>query len=94
MAQGCPALGSDPLYYLYDDESRLIFNRIYRGWGPFWHRSDLVQLTVTVRERSETQLGVRASAQYYLRAVENPEPYQKLFRTLEQAMFVEARLLR
>jgi hypothetical protein len=89
-----PMLGSDPLYYLYDDESLLIFNRIYRSWGPFWHRSDLVRLTVTVRERSETQLVVRASAQYYLRAVEDPEPYQKFFRTLEQAMFVEARLLR
>ena len=31
----------------------------------------------------------RTSAQYYMRAVENPEPYQSFFRTLEQAMFAE-----
>ncbi len=89
-----PGLVQDPYYHLYDDESLLIFTRTYRTWGPFWHRSDLVRLTVTVRSRNETQLVVRASAQYYLRPVENPEPYQKFFRTLEQALFVEAHLLR
>jgi hypothetical protein len=34
---------------------------------------------------------VRASAQYYLRAVEDPEPYQKFFRTLEQALFLQGK---
>lgn len=88
-----PALRRDPLYHLYDDEALLIFTRVYRTWGPFWHRSDLVRLTVTVRERNGTQLVVRASAQYYLRAVADAEPYQKFFRTLQQAMFVEGRMV-
>jgi hypothetical protein len=43
-----------------------------------------------VRKRDESQLVIRASAQYYLRAVEDPIPYQKFFRTLEQALFLQA----
>lgn len=88
-----PKLGYDPFYHLYDDESLLVFTKTYRTWGPFWHRSDLVRLTVTVRSRSEQQAVVRASAQFYLRAVEDPVPYQKFFRTLEQALFVEGQLI-
>ena len=84
-----PSIGTDPFYHLYDDHSLLIFTRSYHTWGPFWHRSDLVRLTVTVRKRNETQLVVRASAQYYLRAVEDPVPYQKFFRTLEQTLFLQ-----
>jgi hypothetical protein len=87
-----PQLAYDPLYHLYDDQSLLIFAKSYRTWGPFYHRSDLVRLTVTVRSREETQLVVRASAQFYLRSVEDPVPYQKFFRTLEQALFVEGQL--
>ncbi len=33
---------------------------------------------------------VRASAPYYLRAIESPEPYQQFFRTLEQVLFIQA----
>lgn len=80
----------DPSYYVYRDDGLLILTRHFRSWGPFYHRSDLVRLTVTVRPRGEGQLVVRASAQYYLRAVETPEPYQQFFRTLEQALFVQA----
>jgi hypothetical protein len=87
-----PKMGYDPFYHIYDDESLLVFSRTYRTWGPFWHRSDLVRLTVTVRSRNETQLIVRASAQHYLRAVEDPDTYQRFFRTLEQALFVERQL--
>jgi hypothetical protein len=83
----------DPSYHLYDDKSLLLFTRTYRSWGPFHHRSDLVRLTVTVRRRNDTQSVVRASAQFYLRAVEDPEPYQKLFRALEQALFLQAQLV-
>ena len=88
-----PSIGMDPYYHLYDDHSLLIFTKSYHTWGPFWHRSDLVRLTVTVRKRNETQLVVRASAQYYLRAVEDPAPYQKFFRTLEQALFLQGQLV-
>ncbi len=87
-------VGFDPNYWLYNDESLLIFTKTYRTWGPFYYRNNLVRLTVTVRSRNETQLVVRASAQYYMRAVENPEPYQRFFRTLEQAVFAERELAR
>ncbi len=87
-------IGFDPNYFLYNDESLLIFTKTYRTWGPFYYRDNLVRLTVTVRSRNETQLVVRASVQYYMRAVENPEPYQSFFRTLEQTVFVERELAR
>lgn len=78
-----------PFYTLYDDQSLLIFSRNYHDWGPFWHRDDLVRLTVTVRKRSGTQSVVRASVQYYLQAVENPEPYRRFFQELEKALVLE-----
>ena len=87
-------LGFDPSYFLYNDESLLIFTKTYRTWGPFYYRDNLERLTVTVRSRNETQLIVRASAQYYMRAVENPKPYQGFFRTLEQAVFADRELAR
>ena len=87
-----PTLGVDPSYFLYDEESLVVFTKAYRTWGPFWHRSDLVRLTVTVRERNESQLIVRASMQFYLRPIEAPEPYQKFFGTLEQTLFLERNL--
>jgi len=46
-----------------------------------------------VRSREKTQLVVRASAQFYLRGVEDPVPYQKFFRALEQALFVQGQLI-
>lgn len=82
--------GTDHSYHLYNDQRLLIFTKAYRSWGPFLHRSDLVRLTVSVRQRNETQLVVRASAQFYLRAIEDPVPYQQFFRALEQALFLEA----
>jgi hypothetical protein len=81
---------SDPSYYMYRDDGLLILTKQYRTWGPFYHRSDLVRLTATIRPRGETQVVVRASAQYYLGAVEDPTPYQRFFRTLEQALFLQA----
>jgi hypothetical protein len=76
-------------YLLYDEESLVVFQKSYRTWGPFERRSDLVRLTVTVRDRNELQLIVRASAQFYLRPVEDPESYQAFYATLEQALFTE-----
>ena len=49
-----------------------------------------LRMTVTVRLRGETQLLVRASAQFKLEAVEDPEPYQQFFVALEKAMFLTA----
>ena len=49
-----------------------------------------VRMTVSVRPRGTAQLLVRASAQYNLRAIEEPEPYQQFFNALGKAMFLAA----
>ncbi len=45
-------------------------------------------ITVTVRPRGETQLLVRANAQYKQKAVENPLVYQNFFTVLEKSIFL------
>lgn len=47
-----------------------------------------VRMTVSVRPRGETQLIVRANAQYNLEPVTDPEPYRTFFTALEKAMFL------
>lgn len=84
-----PADSELPTYLLYDEEALVVLNRSYRTWGPFQRRSDLVRLTVTVRPRNESQLIVRASAQYYLRPVEEPEAYQQFYAALEKSLLTE-----
>lgn len=49
-----------------------------------------LRMTATVRPRGSSQLLVRANAQYNLRAVEDPEPYQNFFVALEKALFLTA----
>lgn len=49
-----------------------------------------LRMTVTVRPRGETQLLVRANAQYNLTAVEDPEIYQDFFTSLGKSMFLTA----
>lgn len=49
-----------------------------------------LRMTVTVRPRGETQLLVRANAQYELKPVEDPLPYQQFFTALEKSMFLAA----
>jgi hypothetical protein len=49
-----------------------------------------LKMTVIVRPRGTTQLLVRANAQYGLRAVEDPQPYQQFFDALGKAMFLAA----
>ena len=80
----------DPAYFLYRPDTLLFLTRNYRSWGRFHHRSDLVRITLSVRNRNNSQLIVRANAQFYLRAVEDPVPYQQFFRALEQAVFLES----
>jgi hypothetical protein len=83
----------DPSYHLYQTNSLLLFTPTWRSWGPFKHRNNLVRVTVTVRERNEIQSVVRVSAQFHLTAIEDPEPYRRFFRALEQSMFLEAHVL-
>ena len=49
-----------------------------------------LKMTVTVRPRGATQLLVRANAQFNLKAVEDPVPYQDFFAALGKAMFLTA----
>lgn len=81
--------GTDPSYLLYRPDTLLLLTRNFNTWGPFQHRSNLVRFTATIRTRGESQLAVRASAQFYLQAVEEPGPYQQFFRALEQALFLQ-----
>jgi hypothetical protein len=81
-----------PTYYLYETDKLLIFNTNFRSWGPFNYRNDLTRMTVTVRPKEKTRLLVRASVQYNIRAVEDPEMYQKFFKTLSQSLFLAAEM--
>ncbi len=49
-----------------------------------------LRMTVTVRPRGQTQLLVRANAQYKLKAVNDPVIYQDFFVSLEKSMFLTA----
>jgi len=49
-----------------------------------------LRITVTVKPFGENQLVVRANAEYNLKAIEDPEPYQQFFTALEKAMFLTA----
>jgi hypothetical protein len=49
-----------------------------------------LRMTVTVRPRGQTQLLVRANAQYNLTAIEDPEIYQDFFTSLGRSMFLTA----
>jgi len=79
-----------PTYYLYQTDELIIFNTNFRTWGPFNYRNDLARLTVTIRPKEKTRSLVRASLQYNIRAVEDPEVYQKFFKSLNQSLFLSA----
>jgi hypothetical protein len=50
-----------------------------------------LRITVTVRPRGETQLLVRANAEYNQKPVTNPLVYQNFFSVLERSIFLTAR---
>ncbi len=50
----------------------------------------VITMTVVVRPRGETQLLVRANAQYGIKSVEDPETYQDFFVALEKSLFLTA----
>ncbi len=49
-----------------------------------------LRMTTTVRPRGNTQLLVRANAQYNLTAVKDPEIYQDFFTSLGKSLFLSA----
>lgn len=50
----------------------------------------MLKMTVTTRPRGDSRMIVRANAQYKLKAVSDPEPYQNFFAALSKSMFLEA----
>lgn len=84
------AWADHPTYYLYETDELLVFNTNFRSWGPFNFRKDLTRMTITVRPKEKTRLLVRASVQHNIRAVEDPETYQKFFKILSQSLFLAA----
>ncbi len=83
---------NDPSYYSYKADELIIFNTNFRTWGPFRYRNDLTRMTVTVRPKEKTRTLVRASIQYNIRAVDDPEIYQDFFKTLGQSLFLTAEI--
>ena len=47
-----------------------------------------IRMTVTVRERGDTQLAVRANARFNQRPIEDAAAYQDFFTSLDKAMFL------
>ncbi|MEI8393958.1 MAG: hypothetical protein WCF85_04425 [Rhodospirillaceae bacterium] len=49
-----------------------------------------LRMSVSVRPKGDKQLMVRGNAQFALKAVEEPGPYQQFFAALEKGMFLTA----
>jgi hypothetical protein len=47
-----------------------------------------VRMTVTVRERDDTHLAVRANARFNDQPIEDPRAYRDFFNVLDKAMFL------
>ena len=58
--------------------------------GTKFRNNNVLRITVTVRPKGDKQLLVRANAQYGLKAVDMPGPYQDFFVALEKSMFLTA----
>ena len=58
--------------------------------GSKFINNQVLQMTVVVRPRNETQLLVRASAQWGITTVSDAEQYQDFFTSLEKAIFLTA----
>lgn len=51
-----------------------------------------LRMTANVAPKGDSQMRVRANAQYNNIAIEDPEPYQQFFQSLEKSMFLTAHL--
>ena len=58
--------------------------------GQKFNGTNVVKISVIVKERNEKQLSVRANAQFGLNAVEDPKIYQDFFAALEKSIFLTA----
>lgn len=51
-----------------------------------------LRMTANVSPKGDSQMRVRVNAQYNNIAIEDPEPYQQFFQSLEKSMFLTAHL--
>ncbi len=58
--------------------------------GQKFSTYQVVKISVSVKERNEKQLLVRANAQYGVKPVEDPVQYQNFFTALEKSVFLTA----
>ena len=58
--------------------------------GTKFVRNAPLRMTVMVRPKGNTQLIVRANAQYHAAAIEDPLAYQDFFSSLSKSMFLTA----
>ncbi len=70
--------------FLVDEANKML------GLVSATRMTDWLQITVTVRPKSETQVLVRANMEYNQKAVEDPLVYQKFFTYLGKSMFLTA----
>ncbi|MDD5109574.1 MAG: hypothetical protein PHR73_01830 [Candidatus Omnitrophica bacterium] len=66
-----------------DDELGIITGTKFVG-------SQILKMTVIVRSKNDKQLLVRANAQFGIKSVDTPEPYQDFFDALSKAVFLTA----
>jgi len=66
-----------------DDELGIITGTKFVG-------NQVLKMTVIVRPKNEKQLLVRANAQYGIKSMDTPEPYQDFFDALSKAVFLTA----
>lgn len=60
--------------------------------GTKVHPTYRLKITVSVRPRGNTQMTVRANAQFNVKPVDDPKPYQDFFSSLERSLFLTAQL--
>jgi len=58
--------------------------------GTKFAQNQVLKMTVIVREKDKNSLLVRANAQYGIKAINTPEPYQDFFDALGKAVFLTA----
>ena len=60
--------------------------------GTKVHPQYRLKITVSVRPRGNTQTTVRANAQFNVKPVDDPKPYQDFYSSLERSLFLSAQL--
>jgi len=58
--------------------------------GSKFVQNQVLKMTVIVREKDKNQLLIRANAQYGIKAINSPEPYQDFFDALSKSIFLTA----